>query len=96
VIEVEVVYVAPDRTFRRMVRLADGASVREAIDASALLTECPEVDLTRQRVGIFGELVALDAVLADGDRVEVYRPLLADPKDRRRRRAQGRCARGGG
>jgi hypothetical protein len=88
VIEVEVVHVAPDGTFRRTVRVPSGASVRDAIEASGVLEARTDVDLERMRTGILGRLAPLDACLAEGDRVEIYRPLVADPKDRRRRRAE--------
>jgi putative ubiquitin-RnfH superfamily antitoxin RatB of RatAB toxin-antitoxin module len=88
VIAVEVVYVAPDGAFRRRVELRSSATVGEAIDASGVLEARPEVDITRMRTGIFGRLASLATELADGDRVEIYRPLVADPKDRRRRRAE--------
>jgi uncharacterized protein len=67
------------------VRLPQGASVRDAIAASGIGERRP-VDL--EAVGIFGRRVAPDTRLADGDRVEIYRPLLLDPKEQRRRRAR--------
>jgi uncharacterized protein len=74
--------------------VAPGATVRDAIDASGLLARHPEIDLGRaadeQRIGVFARLVALDAVLAEGDRVELYRPLAVDPKEARRRRVTRR------
>jgi uncharacterized protein len=66
-----------------------GATLREAIERSGILREFPQIDLTRHKVGVFGRLRGLDEAVADGDRVEIYRPLPADPKDMRRRRAQG-------
>ena len=69
------------------VELPEQATVRMAIDASALLEAHPSIDLTKQRVGVFGRVVSLDAPLADGDRVEVYRPLMVDPKEARKARA---------
>lgn len=89
-IEVEVVHVAPDGTFRQSVRVPSGARVRDAIEASGVLEARTDVDLGRMRTGILGRLAPLDACLAEGDRVEIYRPLVADPKDRRRRRAEVR------
>jgi putative ubiquitin-RnfH superfamily antitoxin RatB of RatAB toxin-antitoxin module len=85
-VEVEVAYAGPGGAFLRPVRVPAPATVRGAIEASGLLVECPEVDLDRSRVGIWSRLAALDAVVQDGDRVEVYRPLLADPKEARRAR----------
>ena len=61
--------------------------VYDAVRASGLLQRHPEIDLGRHRIGIYGRVVAKQAPLADGDRVEVYRPLLVDPKEARRRRA---------
>jgi putative ubiquitin-RnfH superfamily antitoxin RatB of RatAB toxin-antitoxin module len=86
VIEIEVVYALPDRQHRYRVRLVPPATVREAIDASGVLEAAPEIDLGANRVGVFGKTVSLDTTLASGDRVEIYRPLTADPKDARRRR----------
>lgn len=81
VIQVEVIYALPDGADTVTVRLPVGATVREALEKSRLLSAA------QGKVGIFGKVVALDAPLADGDRVEIYRPLAADPKEARRRRA---------
>ena len=91
-LQVEVAYAAPSRQAVKTLRLPAGSSVADAIRASGLLVEFPEIDLARQRVGIFGELTELSTLLADGDRVEIYRTLLADPKEARRRRARSRKA----
>jgi putative ubiquitin-RnfH superfamily antitoxin RatB of RatAB toxin-antitoxin module len=90
-VRVEVAYAAPDRQVVKMLTLPIGSRVEAAIRVSGLLEEFPEIDLAVNRVGVFGELVALDAELRDGERVEIYRPLLADPKQARRRRAQSRA-----
>jgi putative ubiquitin-RnfH superfamily antitoxin RatB of RatAB toxin-antitoxin module len=66
-----------------------GLTVRQAIERSGVLKRFPELDLAVNKVGIFGQLVRMDQVLESGDRVEIYRPLLADPKERRRKRAAG-------
>jgi hypothetical protein len=89
-LRVEVVYAASSRQAVKTLRLPAGSSVEDAIRASGLLAEFPEIDLARRRVGIFGELTELATPLADGDRVEIYRALLADPKETRRRRARPR------
>ena len=83
-LQIEIVYAMPRH--ERSVRLSmpRGATVRDALEKSGLLP------LARGRVGIFGKVVEEDAPLTDGDRVEIYRPLAADPKDARRRRARGR------
>lgn len=84
---VEVAYAPPGKPTHRRVRLPSGSTVGDAIRACGLLNRCPEIDLSCNRVGIFGRLVPLDSPLRDGDRVEIYRPLNADPKEVRRRRA---------
>lgn len=63
----------------------EGSTVQDAILRSGLLEQFPEIDLGRNRVGIFGKLVGLDTVLADGNRVEIYRPITADPESVERR-----------
>lgn len=91
-LQVEVAYAAPSRQAVKALRLPAGSCVEDAIRASGLLTEFPEIDLARQRVGIFGELAELATLLTDGDRVEIYRGLVADPKEARRRRARSHKA----
>lgn len=86
---VEVVYALPDRQTVLQVVLPEGATIGQAIAASGMLARHPTVDLETCRVGIFGHLRNLADVVRDGDRVEIYRPLVVDPKERRRRRAQG-------
>jgi putative ubiquitin-RnfH superfamily antitoxin RatB of RatAB toxin-antitoxin module len=85
-IRVAVVYADPQRQLRREVELNAGATVAEAIRASAILDQLP--GFTPSALGIFGRATAPEARLRDGDRVELYRPLKADPKEARRRRAQ--------
>ena len=82
-IRVEVVYARPDGADAVTVELPPGARVRDALRASGF-----DVDVSA--VGIFGKRVRPDAPLADGDRVEIYRPLALDPKERRRQRARKR------
>ncbi len=92
-ITVEVVYATPDAQAVCAVKLTAGATVAQAIGASGMLARFPEIDLARQAVGIFGARVRLTSAVADGDRVEIYRPLAADPKEMRRARARKRRAR---
>jgi putative ubiquitin-RnfH superfamily antitoxin RatB of RatAB toxin-antitoxin module len=87
VIAVQVVYARPESQRIYTVRLPLGATVADAIHASGLLQEHPSFDLGAHRLGIFGRIVAADRMLGDGDRVEIYRPLKADPKEARRKRA---------
>jgi putative ubiquitin-RnfH superfamily antitoxin RatB of RatAB toxin-antitoxin module len=89
-IEVTVVLALPDRATQIGVRLPTGATLGDALEASGLAERHPDVDMARARVGIFGKLSDRKAVLADGDRVEVYRALIADPMERRSRRAAAR------
>ena len=86
-LKIEIVYAKPGRQVRYAVELEEGATVGEAIARSGALAEFPEIDLARNRIGIHGRLVSLSARLGDGDRVEILRPLVADPKEARRRRA---------
>jgi putative ubiquitin-RnfH superfamily antitoxin RatB of RatAB toxin-antitoxin module len=87
---VTVVYALPGRSSLREVRLAQGATVLEAIAASGITEEFPELKQKIGAVGVFANRVTLDHVVEDGDRVEIYRPLQADPREARRRRARGR------
>ena len=87
-LRVEVAYARPDVQVLEPLILPPGATVEAAIRASGLLERFPEIDLARDGAGIFSRPVALDAPLRDGDRVEIYRPLQADPKDLRRQRAR--------
>ena len=83
----EVVYALPASVDAVSVSLPAGATLREAVLASGLLERHPELRLEAQAFGIFGKRAPLDARLSAGDRVEVYRPLVIDPKEARRRRA---------
>lgn len=84
---IQVCYARPEWQFLRELCVAPGTTIRGAIRASGLLEEAPEIDLSTARVGVYGKLQELDAPLREHDRVEIYRPLIADPKDARRRRA---------
>ncbi len=84
---VEVVYATPEHQARYALELEPGATVRDAVERSGVLAEFPEIDLARNRVGIYGRIAALATPLRDYDRVEILRPLPADPADARRKRA---------
>ncbi|MBL8397060.1 MAG: RnfH family protein [Candidatus Accumulibacter sp.] len=86
-LHIEVVYALPDKQPIVTLKLPAGATVRQAIEASGLLQKHPEIDLTRNKTGIFAKLAKLDSPLRDHDRVEIYRPLIADPKEVRKQRA---------
>jgi putative ubiquitin-RnfH superfamily antitoxin RatB of RatAB toxin-antitoxin module len=96
-LKVSVAYVGPKDQVLRPLEVRVGTTAREAIEQSALLSKCPEIDLAVNQVGIFGKLTKLEQTLQDGDRVEIYRPLIADPKEARKRRAaEGKAMRKGG
>src|SRR3989344_5637838 len=84
---VEVAYATPARQEIIEVSVRPGATVEQVIYESGMLARFPEIELTRQRVGIFGETARLQDAVHNGDRVEIYRPLVADPKEARRKRA---------
>lgn len=86
-IAVEVAYVAPDASYLVPLALPVGATVADAWTASGLAQRVPGLVATDANVGIFSKSCAMGTVLREGDRVEIYRPLLADPKDTRRVRA---------
>ena len=87
-ITVEVTHARPERQLILVVELDAGATLEQAIHASGMLEKFPEIDLGSNKVGVFGKLAKLDDKLHPGDRVEIYRPLIADPKEARRRRAE--------
>jgi putative ubiquitin-RnfH superfamily antitoxin RatB of RatAB toxin-antitoxin module len=87
-LSIEVCYAAADAQTLIAVDLPEGATLQQALEASGILQRCPAIDLNTQKVGVFGKLKPLDAVLADHDRVEIYRPLLVDPKLSRQRRVE--------
>ena len=86
-IAVEVAYVEPGRQFLQALSLPAGATVAAAIEASDLAHCFPALDLAAARVGVFSRPATRDTLLRAGDRVEVYRPLIANPKEVRRQRA---------
>jgi uncharacterized protein len=89
-ITVTVVYALPAAVTEIEVRLATGATVADAIERSDIAARLPDVDIAGAPVGIFGKRVRRDTTLGDGDRIELYRRLIADPKVARRRRASPR------
>lgn len=87
ILSIEVVYALPEKQEIIAVKLPVGATARQAIEATGLLQKYPEIDLAKNKLGVFAKLTKPDAVLRDHDRVEVYRPLIADPKEVRKQRA---------
>jgi putative ubiquitin-RnfH superfamily antitoxin RatB of RatAB toxin-antitoxin module len=87
-IEVEVVYALPLRQVMRQVRVPEGTTAEQAVQVSGILELFPEIDLSFNKLGVFGKVVKPGRILQDSDRVEIYRPLAVDPKEARRRRAR--------
>lgn len=86
-ITVEVVYARPGEQALERLTVAADSTVDAVIRQSGVLERFPEIDLAANKVGIFGKTTSLTAGLQDGDRVEIYRPLIADPKEARKKRA---------
>lgn len=97
-IPVEVAYALPEHQQIIALNVEEGSTVREAVERSGVLEQFPEIDLASNKMGIFGKLSKPDTVLRARDRVEIYRPLIADPKEvRKQRAAEGkRMKKGGG
>lgn len=85
---IEVVYAEPQRVIVKVYRLDPGSRVADALRLAGLDPDFAGVDLENSTVGIFGRVTGTDHTLAAGDRVEIYRPLAADPKVSRRQRAK--------
>lgn len=87
-IHVEVVYALPDEQRVFTLAVDKSMTVQEIIEQSGVLSLYPQIDLASNKVGVFSRNVKLDTTVNDKDRIEIYRPLLADPKDIRRKRAE--------
>ena len=87
-IHVEVVYALPQEQRVLTLVVNKAMTVEEIIETSGILQMYPEIDLSKNKVGVFSRNVKLDATVRDRDRIEIYRPLLADPKEIRRKRAE--------
>lgn len=83
---VGVCYAEADRQLWMRLEVPDGSDIAQTIELSGILKRFPEIDLSQQKVGIFGKLAKLDAEVKDGDRVEIYRQITADPKQVKRRK----------
>jgi uncharacterized protein len=87
-IRVEVIYAEPQRTVAQAFELTAPACIRDVLQLAASASDFAGIDVQNASVGIFGKLAASDQVLADRDRIEIYRPLAIDPKNARRERAR--------
>jgi len=98
-INIEVAYATPQKQVIRAVNVDTGTTIGAAIVQSGIMMDFPELDneLENAKVGIFGKMATMTTKLDDGDRVEIYRPLIADPKEvRRKRAAEGKKMKKGG
>ncbi len=89
-LQVQLCYAAPGLQILKDLEVAPGCTIQQAILASGLLRQQPAIDLSVCKVGIFGKVRPLETPLRQRDRIEIYRPLIADPKQSRRRRAAHR------
>ena len=90
---IEVIYALPEEQEILTLDVEQGTTVEQAITLSGILEKYPQIDLSDNKVGVFGKVAKLDEVLRDKDRIEIYRPLIADPKESRRKRAEKKEAR---
>jgi Uncharacterized protein conserved in bacteria len=86
VIEVEVVYLSPTEQAIVPLLINEDTSLGDAIALSGLFEKFPDLDLQHHKTGIFGKIMPLNTILKNGDRVEIYRPLRIDPKQKRQAR----------
>lgn len=93
---IEVAYALATKQTLLSLEVDEGTTLEQAIDVSGILNTYPQIDLSKDKTGIFGKIAKLDTVLQEKDRVEIYRPLIADPKKvRKERAAQGKKMRSG-
>lgn len=84
---IEIIYALPEEQQLLTLEVDEGCSIKSAIEQSGILDQYPEIDLEKQKVGIFSKVSKLEQELREGDRIEIYRPLIADPKEVRKRKA---------
>ena len=85
---IEVAYAREDTQIIIPLEVERGTTVEQAVRISGILEQFPEIDLASNKLGVFGKISKADTVLREKDRVEIYRPLIADPKESRRKRAE--------
>jgi len=94
---IEIAYALPSQQVILPLKVTEGTTATQAVEASGILQKFPEIDLSQNKLGIFGKLVKADMPLREHDRVEIYRQLIADPKEvRRQRAAEGKAMKKGG
>ncbi|MCX7554651.1 RnfH family protein [Marinicella sp. S1101] len=87
-LSLEVIFATPESQKLYCIQVEEGATIQTCIEQSDILSDYPEIDLATMKVGIFSQVKTLDFEVRDGDRIEIYRPLIADPKAVRRKRAE--------
>lgn len=87
-LNIEVTYALPEKQFLLSVKVKEGTTIEDAILASGILALRDDIDLKKNKIGIYSRPAKLTDLVQDGDRVEIYRPLIADPKELRRKRAE--------
>ena len=93
---VEVAYALEKKQTLLELEVSEGTTLKQVIELSGIIDTYPQIDLTKDKTGIFGKIAKLDTILREKDRVEIYRPLIADPKQvRKERAAQGKAMRSG-
>ena len=93
---IEVAYALEDKQTLLNLEVGTDTTLKQAIELSGILETYPQINLTQDKTGIFGKIAKLDTILREKDRVEIYRPLIADPKEvRKERAAQGKKMRSG-
>lgn len=85
---VEVAYASPQQSCLIPVKIEEGATIKQVIERSGLLEQCPIINLEINKVGLFSKIISLDTLVRAGDRIEIYRPLILEPKEARRLRAE--------
>ncbi|MEH6455113.1 MAG: RnfH family protein [Cocleimonas sp.] len=96
-ITVEIVYALPEEQTLLAFEVDESATAEDVINQSGILQQYPEIDLNENKVGLFGKLIKLDHPIREKDRIEIYRPLIADPKEvRKKRAAEGKALKKGG
>ena len=93
---IEVAYALENKQTLLALEVNEGTTLQQAIEVSGILKTYPQIDLSTDKTGIFGKITKLDTVLREKDRIEIYRPLIADPKQvRKKRAAEGKKMRSG-
>ena len=87
-IEIEVAYALPDKQILECLKVPNGTTAAQAIQLSGICTKFSEIQLNDKNLGIFGKLVKSEKILRNYDRIEIYRPLTVDPKEKRRKRVK--------